>query len=68
MAGAGLKPNTTPPSGPDADIGVYAAMIARARALIPQWRERASKTEDLRRLPSETGCSARSTTASRSGS
>ena len=54
MAGAGLKPNTSPPSGPDADIGVYAAMIARARALIPQWRERASKTEDLRRLPSET--------------
>ena len=54
MAGAGLKPNTSLPSGPNADISAYAAMIARARALIPQWRERASKTEDLRRLPSET--------------
>jgi 3-hydroxy-9,10-secoandrosta-1,3,5(10)-triene-9,17-dione monooxygenase len=54
MAGAGLKPNTSLPSGPNADTSAYAAMIARARALIPQWRERASKTEDLRRLPSET--------------
>jgi 3-hydroxy-9,10-secoandrosta-1,3,5(10)-triene-9,17-dione monooxygenase len=54
MAGAGLKPNTSLPSGSNADISAYAAMIARARALIPQWRERASKTEDLRRLPSET--------------
>jgi 3-hydroxy-9,10-secoandrosta-1,3,5(10)-triene-9,17-dione monooxygenase len=54
MAGAGLKPNTSLPSGPNAEISAYAAMIARARALIPQWRERASKTEDLRRLPSET--------------
>ena len=54
MAGAGLKTNTSLPSGPNADTSAYAAMIARARALIPQWRERASKTEDLRRLPSET--------------
>ena len=29
-------------------------MIARAKALIPQLRERASKTEELRRLPRET--------------
>jgi 3-hydroxy-9,10-secoandrosta-1,3,5(10)-triene-9,17-dione monooxygenase len=29
-------------------------MVARARALIPQLRERASKTEELRRLPPET--------------
>jgi 3-hydroxy-9,10-secoandrosta-1,3,5(10)-triene-9,17-dione monooxygenase len=54
MAGAGLKSNTSLPSGPDADDRAYAAMIARAKALIPQLRDRASKTEDLRRLPKET--------------
>jgi 3-hydroxy-9,10-secoandrosta-1,3,5(10)-triene-9,17-dione monooxygenase len=54
MAGAGMKPNTSLPSGSDAGSSAYAAMIARARALIPQLRERASKTEDLRRLPPET--------------
>jgi 3-hydroxy-9,10-secoandrosta-1,3,5(10)-triene-9,17-dione monooxygenase len=54
MAAAGLKPNTSSPSGPDADINAYTAMIARAKALIPQLRERASKTEELRRLPKET--------------
>ncbi|MGY8683066.1 acyl-CoA dehydrogenase family protein [Bradyrhizobium sp. UFLA05-153] len=32
----------------------YAAMIARARALVPQLRQRAARTEELRRLPPET--------------
>src|SRR5215204_2540346 len=32
----------------------HAAMVARARALIPKLRERASRTEELRRLPPET--------------
>ena len=32
----------------------YAAMIARAKALIPKLRERAPRTEELRRLPPET--------------
>jgi 3-hydroxy-9,10-secoandrosta-1,3,5(10)-triene-9,17-dione monooxygenase len=32
----------------------YAAMVGRAKALIPKLRERASKTEELRRLPPET--------------
>jgi 3-hydroxy-9,10-secoandrosta-1,3,5(10)-triene-9,17-dione monooxygenase len=32
----------------------YAAMMARARALVPQLRDRASRTEELRRLPPET--------------
>ena len=32
----------------------YAATVARARALIPKLRERAAKTEELRRLPPET--------------
>src|ERR1700722_16323841 len=54
MAAAGLKPTTSSPSGPDADVSAYAAMIARAKALIPQLRERASNTEELRRLPKET--------------
>ena len=54
MAGSGLKPTTSVPSEPNADERAYAAMIARAKALISQWRARASKTEDLRRLPAET--------------
>jgi 3-hydroxy-9,10-secoandrosta-1,3,5(10)-triene-9,17-dione monooxygenase len=54
MAGAGEKPNTSAPSGPDADDRAYAAMIGRAEALIPQLRDRASRTEELRRLPPET--------------
>jgi 3-hydroxy-9,10-secoandrosta-1,3,5(10)-triene-9,17-dione monooxygenase len=32
----------------------YAAMLARAEALIPQLRDRAARTEELRRLPAET--------------
>ena len=54
MAGVGRKPNATLPQGPDADDRAYAAMIARARALIPQLRDRAARTEELRRLPPET--------------
>jgi 3-hydroxy-9,10-secoandrosta-1,3,5(10)-triene-9,17-dione monooxygenase len=42
------------PPGPDMDQRAYAAMIGRAEALIPQLRERASRTEELRRLPPET--------------
>src|SRR6202035_4883078 len=33
---------------------VYAAMVARAEALIPRLRDRAASTEELRRLPPET--------------
>ena len=54
MAGAGLKPTTSQPSTTDADSSAYAAMIAKAKALVPHLRDRASKTEDLRRLPTET--------------
>ena len=42
------------PPGSDRDDRAYAAMLARAEALIPQLRERASRTEELRRLPPET--------------
>src|SRR5712671_739386 len=54
MAGAGHKPNASLSAGPDGDDRAYAAMIARANALIPQLRDRASRTEELRRLPPET--------------
>jgi 3-hydroxy-9,10-secoandrosta-1,3,5(10)-triene-9,17-dione monooxygenase len=54
MAGVGRKPNANLSSGSDADGRAYAAMIARAKALIPNLRDRASRTEELRRLPPET--------------
>src|ERR1700676_3241784 len=54
MAGAGRKPNASLPPGPDTDDRAYTAMIDRAKALIPRLGERASRTEELRRLPPET--------------
>ena len=54
MPGVGRKPDASPALGPDADDRAYAAMIDRAKALIPRLRERASRTEELRRLPPET--------------
>jgi 3-hydroxy-9,10-secoandrosta-1,3,5(10)-triene-9,17-dione monooxygenase len=54
MAGVGSKQNASLPFGPDAGDRAYAAMIARARALVPQLRDRAVRTEELRRLPPET--------------
>jgi 3-hydroxy-9,10-secoandrosta-1,3,5(10)-triene-9,17-dione monooxygenase len=54
MAGVGRKPNASLSSGPDLEAGAYAAMVARAEALIPQLDARASRTEELRRLPPET--------------
>jgi 3-hydroxy-9,10-secoandrosta-1,3,5(10)-triene-9,17-dione monooxygenase len=54
MAGVDRKPNASLPSAPEADDRAYAAMIGRAEALIPQLRDRASRTEELRRLPPET--------------
>jgi 3-hydroxy-9,10-secoandrosta-1,3,5(10)-triene-9,17-dione monooxygenase len=52
MAGDGRKPDASSLAGPGTDS--YAAIVARARALIPILRERAPKTEALRRLPPET--------------
>src|SRR6202451_281265 len=54
MAAVGPKPNASLSSGPDLESGAYAAMVARAEALIPQLSARASRTEELRRLPPET--------------
>src|SRR4051812_1220439 len=52
MADIARKPKPTPAD--DADDAAYAAMLARAEALVPQLRERAPRTEELRRLPPET--------------
>jgi 3-hydroxy-9,10-secoandrosta-1,3,5(10)-triene-9,17-dione monooxygenase len=52
MAGTVLKPKAS--SGPDADGSAYAAMMARAKALVSQLRQRASETEELRGLPAQT--------------
>jgi len=53
MASAGRKSNASLPMGSDTN-GAYAAMIERAKSLIPRLRDRASRTEELRRLPPET--------------
>jgi 3-hydroxy-9,10-secoandrosta-1,3,5(10)-triene-9,17-dione monooxygenase len=54
MTGTGLKPNSSLPLEPDTDDRVYSAMVTRARTMIPRLRDRASLTEELRRLPPET--------------
>jgi 3-hydroxy-9,10-secoandrosta-1,3,5(10)-triene-9,17-dione monooxygenase len=50
MGGVGEMPKASP----SADVTTYAAMMERARALVPRLRDRAPKTEELRRLPPET--------------
>ena len=52
MVGDGGRPDAGSLAGPGTED--YATMVARARALIPRLRDRASKTEELRRLPPET--------------
>lgn len=54
MAGLGRQSTTDHSTEPETGERVHATMVARARALIPQLRERATKTEELRRLPPET--------------
>ncbi len=54
MADAGRKPPVNPLHGLDGDDPAYAAMMARAAALVPHLRDRAARTEELRRLPPET--------------
>src|SRR5215471_190040 len=54
MAGVGRKPSTGQILATETDDRAYAAMTTRARALIPQLRDRAGRTEELRRLPPET--------------
>jgi 3-hydroxy-9,10-secoandrosta-1,3,5(10)-triene-9,17-dione monooxygenase len=52
MAGDGRRPDAGSPTGAGSDS--HAAMVARARALIPELRNRAARTEELRRLPPQT--------------
>lgn len=52
MTGDGHRPDAGSPAGEGP--GNHAAMIARAAALIPELRDRAQRTEELRRLPPET--------------
>jgi 3-hydroxy-9,10-secoandrosta-1,3,5(10)-triene-9,17-dione monooxygenase len=54
MAGVGRTPNTDLPAGPGPGDHAYMTMVARAKALIPQLRDRAARTEELRLLPPET--------------
>jgi len=54
MAGVGRRPSTGQISAADTDDQAYMAMVARARALTAQLRDRAARTEELRRLPPET--------------
>lgn len=54
MASVDRKTSASLPRGPNGEDVAYAAMLARAEALIPKLRDRAARTEDLRRLPPET--------------
>ena len=54
MASVDRKTSASLPRGPNGEDVAYAAMLARAEALIPKLRDRAARTEELRRLPPET--------------
>src|ERR1700744_894457 len=54
MASVGQKPIAGQPAAPGSEERAFAILAARARALIPQLRERAARTEELRGLPPET--------------
>jgi 3-hydroxy-9,10-secoandrosta-1,3,5(10)-triene-9,17-dione monooxygenase len=54
MASVDRKTSASLPRGPNGQDVAYAAMLARAEALIPKLRDRAAQTEELRRLPPET--------------
>ncbi|MFC7701841.1 acyl-CoA dehydrogenase family protein [Bradyrhizobium sp. GCM10028915] len=50
----GQEPSVGQPAGAQFDEPAHAAMVAKARALVPRLRERAARTEELRHLPPET--------------
>jgi 3-hydroxy-9,10-secoandrosta-1,3,5(10)-triene-9,17-dione monooxygenase len=54
MTGTGLKTSASSAPSSSADEKAYTEMLARAKALIPRFRGRASRSEELRRLPPET--------------
>jgi 3-hydroxy-9,10-secoandrosta-1,3,5(10)-triene-9,17-dione monooxygenase len=54
MTNIGLKPNASSAAEPATGDRADAAMVACATGLIPRLRDRAARSEDLRRLPPET--------------
>ncbi len=54
MAGLGRKPSTGQSLRPDTNDQAFAAMVERSEVLLPRLRDRAVRTEELRRLPPET--------------
>src|SRR4051795_532326 len=50
----GQEPSVGRPAAVQSDEPAHAAMVAKARALLPQLRDRAARTEELRHLPPET--------------
>src|ERR1700748_1178439 len=54
MAYSSRQPSANGSPGSESGNPGYAAMLARAAALVPQLRDRAARTEELRRLPPET--------------
>ncbi|MDH2355998.1 acyl-CoA dehydrogenase family protein [Bradyrhizobium sp. SSUT112] len=48
------EPSVGQPAGAQSDERAHAAMVAKARALVPRLRDRAARTEELRHLPPET--------------
>jgi 3-hydroxy-9,10-secoandrosta-1,3,5(10)-triene-9,17-dione monooxygenase len=54
MAGLGRRPSTGQSIRPNTNDQAFAAMVERADALLPRLRDRAARTEELRRLPPET--------------
>jgi 3-hydroxy-9,10-secoandrosta-1,3,5(10)-triene-9,17-dione monooxygenase len=54
MADSSRQPSANASPGSESGNPGYAAMLARATALVPQLRDRAARTEELRRLPPET--------------
>jgi 3-hydroxy-9,10-secoandrosta-1,3,5(10)-triene-9,17-dione monooxygenase len=54
MAGLGRKPSTGQSLRPDTNDQAFAAMVERTEVLLPRLRDRAARTEELRRLPPET--------------
>src|SRR5882724_4591623 len=54
MAGLGRKPSTGQSLRPDTNGQAFAAMVERTEVLLPRLRDRAARTEELRRLPPET--------------
>ena len=54
MAVIGQRSSAGQPAAPESDHDAFVTLAARAAALIPQLRDRAARTEALRRLPAET--------------